>query len=1070
MRRITLICLGVLMAAHPVMAMTPQAYMRVMDAVNSRNLKSLQQLRAAGIDMNSPQPNGMTPLCETIRQGDYEGYEMLLTQGASPYVYCVRQLPEREVAEFYAHQPPAHTYYTGRLGTARAVSEWGTTGTKTFDFPFLGVGEVLLGGVAAAGILTLGHGGSSGDEDNKYVWTAPLSLEKSDFETNEYQAATVGSDSIDFLGDVNASSAYARGYTGYKVKRKKDGTLDGEGEAAIDKTQKVRVAVVDTGVWPRHPDLKNNIGSQYNFVYGECSETNNKKCWAATPISDTMVSMHLYENWGTSTQKDLGSITMSMRNYLAYATKYYGYTYSANDAAPWIHKIWKSGNTEYVVYRKDSKLYIYDPDHVNPTAGSLGTWELTCTDDECSYTVGETNYKVTELTDFDNHGTHVAGIVGATKNDEGMMGVAYNATIIPVKVDLDIGGLEGLSTAADKADIVNVSIMVGSQLTGGRNYATKSAAAAAFESALNNQPTSGLLDGYRAAAAGNKILVFAAGNYVGSDSGAIPPYDPQPLSLALLSDLFNGKKKHEDGKTYNLTNLLVNVVSVNRDGDNYSLAAYSPKCGVTKNYCIAAPGGVSYTGDMIYSTVRTAEGTESSDYGYEGLVGTSQAAPIVSGALAVIKGAFPHLTNQQVVQILFETATDLGEKGVDEIYGHGLVNLDAATDPIGLTKIPLSGKASGASVSASNSSTTVPTSLSGVAKVLPAKMVVLDKYDRAFPMATSSFVHVAKRENKLDGRFKSFMRGDEKVVATNDNFTMAYSERRSNLNGKGMQHGSVSFEFKPTAKWSFKSYYTENTETSGGTYFERLMQSPYAKMKEAWGGAVSYDLSKNWKATVTGQVGQNGFVNEDDLNDMERNKVSLLQSTLQYNGLKKVGFKVTAGMTNEQGSTLGMWGRGAFKSGNSKTAFVGAGVTLNLTDALTIEGMYYSGKTQVSNSRSLVQMSNLKSDSFAVTAAWKANENRIFGLQFVSPLRVRRGTATVDLPVARDAYQDIMYRESVKADLKPSAREYDIGLYYSDALQEDVHLQSEFGVRLNPDHVAGAAPDWRALIGLHFGL
>ena len=209
MRRITLICIGILMASYPAMAMTPQMYMRVMDAVNSRNLKSLQQLKAAGVDMNSPTPNGMTPLCETVMQRDYEGYEMLLTQGASPYVYCIRQLPEQQVANFYAHQPAPHTYYTGHLGTARAVSEWGSTGAKSFEFPFLGVGEVLLGGVAAAGILTLGHGGSSsGGGDNKYIWTAPLSLNAEEFETDEYKANIFGTDSINFLGTVKASSAW----------------------------------------------------------------------------------------------------------------------------------------------------------------------------------------------------------------------------------------------------------------------------------------------------------------------------------------------------------------------------------------------------------------------------------------------------------------------------------------------------------------------------------------------------------------------------------------------------------------------------------------------------------------------------------------------------------------------------------------------------------------------------------------------------------------------------------------------------------------------------------------------
>jgi len=45
-----------------------------------------------------------------------------------------------------------------------------------------------------------------------------------------------------------------------------------------------------------------------------------------------------------------------------------------------------------------------------------------------------------------------------------------------------------------------------------------------------------------------------------------------------------------------------------------------------------------------------------------------------------------------------------------------------------------------------------------------------------------------------------------------------------------------------------------------------------------------------------------------------------------------------------------------------------------------------------------------------------------------------------------------------------------MGLYYSDFLKENVQFQSEFGVRLNPDHMEGVAPDWRALVGLKVGL
>jgi hypothetical protein len=63
--------------------------------------------------------------------------------------------------------------------------------------------------------------------------------------------------------------------------------------------------------------------------------------------------------------------------------------------------------------------------------------------------------------------------------------------------------------------------------------------------------------------------------------------------------------------------------------------------------------------------------------------GTSPATAYVSGGVAVIKQAWPQLTAAQIVHLVKTTATDLGAKGVDEIYGWGLVNFDKATAPTG---------------------------------------------------------------------------------------------------------------------------------------------------------------------------------------------------------------------------------------------------------------------------------------------------------------------------------------------------------------------------------------------------
>lgn len=61
-------------------------------------------------------------------------------------------------------------------------------------------------------------------------------------------------------------------------------------------------------------------------------------------------------------------------------------------------------------------------------------------------------------------------------------------------------------------------------------------------------------------------------------------------------------------------------------------------------------------------------------YTINGKQGTSFATPYVSALAAMIQQRAPELTASEVADIIFKTADDLGEPGVDDIWGHGLVN------------------------------------------------------------------------------------------------------------------------------------------------------------------------------------------------------------------------------------------------------------------------------------------------------------------------------------------------------------------------------------------------------------
>lgn len=63
--------------------------------------------------------------------------------------------------------------------------------------------------------------------------------------------------------------------------------------------------------------------------------------------------------------------------------------------------------------------------------------------------------------------------------------------------------------------------------------------------------------------------------------------------------------------------------------------------------------------------------------------GNSFAAPRVAGTGALVRHKFPNLTAPQTATVILHTADDLGEAGVDEVYGHGRLNVGSALSPVG---------------------------------------------------------------------------------------------------------------------------------------------------------------------------------------------------------------------------------------------------------------------------------------------------------------------------------------------------------------------------------------------------
>ncbi len=103
------------------------------------------------------------------------------------------------------------------------------------------------------------------------------------------------------------------------------------------------------------------------------------------------------------------------------------------------------------------------------------------------------------------------------------------------------------------------------------------------------------------------------------------------------------------------------VGAINDTGS--ALTTYSLKAGDLKEDFIVAHDDILASGDAA---------------------GTSFAAPRVAGAAALLRHKFPNLTGSALKQVLLQTATDMGTSGVDEVYGHGKLNIPNAMSPQGV--------------------------------------------------------------------------------------------------------------------------------------------------------------------------------------------------------------------------------------------------------------------------------------------------------------------------------------------------------------------------------------------------
>ena len=213
-----------------------------------------------------------------------------------------------------------------------------------------------------------------------------------------------------------------------------------------------------------------------------------------------------------------------------------------------------------------------------------------------------------------NHGTSVASIIGAAQNDLGMQGVAYNA-IIAAAAASDIKNDDGTPSKCTKCYAINEifgalkddeykDVKIINASWGGKDVTA----------ALGGIP--------------DKLLVAAAGNEMALNP-AYPALTPK-----------------NDSSLKNVISVVAFNPNVNKDNP-YFLASFTNLAGEAANWTVSAPGV------RFYAATGTADDAYDDNFN-----GTSAAAPVVSGAAALVQEKFSFLTGKQIGDVLLTTANN----------------------------------------------------------------------------------------------------------------------------------------------------------------------------------------------------------------------------------------------------------------------------------------------------------------------------------------------------------------------------------------------------------------------------
>lgn len=649
------------------------------------------------------------------------------------------------------------------------------------------------------------------------------------------------------------------------------------------------------------------------------------------------------------------------------------------------------------------------------------------------------------LEDEGGHGTSVAAVIGANRDNSNIVGMAFDSTLLILRTDEP-----GSCANTDPDESCTHS---NGDLAEAIDVAVQNNARAINISLGGGGTTQRFREAVARAADAGVVIVISAGNQGEEPEGV----DPDPLAQVALTPEANG-----------------HVIIAGSVGWNDAISDFSNRAGNGEDFYLAALG----------ERVRSFDETGTNFL----FSGTSYSAPQITAAVALLASAFPNLTGSEIVQLLFRSARDGGATGDDAIYGQGILDLSEAFQPQGSTS--LAGSAEPVSL-ATNGTLSAPM---GDARQTGAGAVILDGFGRAFSIDLANTMRRTAPQTHLTDSL-AVNRGGAFTTPAGSNAVLAFTiDARASqtrlaqlaLRGEDAERarvaaGMMAAQIDRDTRIAFAF---SQAGDSVGARLNGRVRPAFLVARGATGETgfasrtdMSFALHRQWNGlgiTIVAERGQALSPHDPDSVLARETWLESRYTTMgiaanrQWGGLRLDG---GLGLMAEDRTFLGARFSEALGGGRGgRSLFADIALRWTGSSGWSIGGDVRHGWSFADGSSALLRGGTLRSFAAAVDISKTGvmGEGDRISLRIAQPLRVYRGGLRLNLPSGYD-YETLTTRyENRFFNLAPNGRQIDLEAAYARPVGRG-WLTGHVFYRRDPGHFATIADDMGGAIRFTLG-